>query len=98
MRSTNRITPAPPIIPPICGFVSPLLVDELSLEVEAFVFAIAVGVGVILGTAEAFEVFAATDGEAGVDAVTNVDVMVCICESLVVVRVSTRVKVVTAVE
>jgi hypothetical protein len=98
MRRTKRMNPAPPIIPPISGFVRPLLVDELSLELEACVFAIAVGVGVILGTAEAFEVFAATDGEAGVDAVTKVEVMVCVCESLVVVKVSTRVKVATAVE
>lgn len=97
MRITIRIKAAPPIIPPISGFVKPLLVGVLSLLAETF--AIAIAVGVSLGTAEAFEVFAATDGEAGVEAVTNVEVMVCVCESLsVVVKVSVKVKVDTAVE
>lgn len=76
MRITSKINAAPPMIPPISGFVRPVLVGVLPLV--ASTFGIAVAVGVSLGTAEAFDVFAATDGEAGVDAVTNVEVTICV--------------------
>lgn len=107
IKITSRMKAAPPMIPPISGFVRPLLVVApplvalplVALPLVASTFAIAVAVGVSLGTAEAFDVFAATDGDAGVEAVTNVDVRVCVRESLsVVVKVSVNVKVVTAVE
>lgn len=99
MRITNSMKAAPPIIPPISGFVRPLLVGALVLSLVALTFAIAVAVGVSFGTAEAFDVFAATEGDAGVDAVTNVEVRVCIFELLsVVVMVSVKVKVDIAVE
>lgn len=97
IRITRRMKAAPPMMPPISGFVRPLPVGELPFV--ASTFGIAVAVGVSLGTAEAFDVFAGTDGDAGVEAVTNVDVKVCACELLsVVVKVSVNVKVVTAVE
>lgn len=74
-RITSRMNAAPPMIPPICGFVRPPFVDVFPLVASAFGTAVAVGVS--LGTAD---VFAGIDGEAGVDAVTNVEAIVWVCE------------------